>query len=175
MKYCENCNYIVKDNEEVCSNCKKSTIKYGEPERNFPVVIIRTTGFEKERVCAALGDGNIPYSTRTVKKKFSTDAVSGSKNAYYDILVPYEYYADAMNLLIGINAITPDDSEIESLSKLAEKQNTKGEFDGEDYYSTKNKIVRMVSVVLFLVLVAVVIFGVDAVIALVKAFLSWFT
>lgn len=172
MKYCENCNYVVRHNAKDCPNCKKNTIKNGEPERDFPVVVVRATGFEKERICASLGDENIPYSIRIVKKKFSTDAVTGSKNAYYDIMVPYEYYADTMNLLIGINAVTPENIDIERLSELTEKQKKKDDFDGENYYSTKNKMIRIVSVVVFLALVAIVVFGVDAIMALIKGFLS---
>lgn len=169
MKYCKNCGRIIDDSIQKCPSCKNGKIVNGEPEKNFPVVAVSASGFEKERICAALGDDKIPYSTRIAKKQFSTDAVTGSSNADYDILVPYSFYVDAMNLLVGINAVILDKEQLENLKKNS-NESQYDEFDGENYYSTKNKIIRMVSVILLLAIMAGVVLGVDAVMALIKSF-----
>ena len=171
MKYCKNCGIILDDNVEECPSCKKGKIVNGEPEDSISVVAISASGFEKERILATLGDAKIPYSTRIVQKQFSANAVTGSNNATYDILVPYRFYVDAINLLVGINAIKLNEKQIEELEKIPDK-NQRDEFDGEDYYSTKNKIIRMVSVILLLAVMAGVVLGVDAVMALIKSFFN---
>lgn len=169
MKYCKNCGKIIDDSIQKCPNCKKGKIVNGEPEKNFPVVAVSAFGFEKERICTALGDNKIPYSTRITKRQFSTNAVTGTSNADYDILVPYSFYVNAINLLVGINAVNPNKEQLEELQKNSD-ENQCDEFDGENYYSTKNKIIRMVSVILLLAIMAGVVLGVDAVMAFIKSF-----
>ena len=51
-------------------------------------------------------------------------------------------------------------------------KNKQDEFDIGDYYSTKNKVIRMISVVLVLAIMAGVVLGVDAVMAIIKGFFS---
>ncbi|MEE1056978.1 MAG: hypothetical protein UH239_07005 [Acutalibacteraceae bacterium] len=169
MKYCKKCGIIINNNTENCPNCKKGRVISGEPEQDFPVIAVSAFGFEKERICAALDDDKIPYSTRITRKQFSSDAVTGNNNANYDILVPYTFYVDTINLLVGINAIKPNEKQFKELEKIS-TQKHHDEFDVEDYYSTKNKIIRMISVILLLAVMAGVVLGVDAVMALIKGF-----
>lgn len=172
MKYCEECNIVTKDNVIMCPHCKRDILKSGEPQATFPITVVRVSGFEYQRICGALESENIPYSAKTVKKKFANNAVTGKTNAEYDVLVPYQYYAKTFELLVGINAINPDDADFEDKFMVSQKSETLKEFDGEDYYSTKNKVIRLLSVVLMLALVAGVVFGVDAIVALIKNMLN---
>lgn len=171
MKYCKNCGKILEQDNEKCFCRKKGEIINSEPAKDFPVVAIRASGFEKERICAALGDDKIPYSIRIAQKQFSSNAVTGSSNADYDILVPYGFYFEAVKLLVGINALKMNEAQLEALEKNLIK-NKQDEFDIEDYYSTKNKVIRMISVVLVLAIMAGVVLGVDAVMAIIKGFFS---
>ena len=157
MKYCKKCNHITNDGVEICPVCNKKTLNSGEPSGDFPTVILRASGFEKERVCSALNDQNI-----------SSDAVTGSNFADYDIMVPYGCYSKAFDLLVGINAIKPEESDFEDKEKVSVKSAKSSEFNGEDYYSTKNRIIRIISVILLLVLVTGVVLGVDAIMAFIK-------
>lgn len=167
MKYCKKCGRMFNDNAHMCNECKMETLMIGKPDKTFPVFAVRATGFEKERICSALDNEKIAYSIKIAKKQFSTDAVTGTSNAYYDILVPYGLYAKTVDLLIGINAITPNEKEIEKLDKNI----VEDEFDGEDYFSTKNKVIRIVSVILLLAVVTGVVLGVDTIMGIVKQYL----
>lgn len=171
MKYCEECNIIAKDSVIMCPGCKRDILKSGEPKTTFPVTIVRASGFEYQRICGALDGENIPYSGKTVRKKFVNNAVTGKTNAEYDIMVPYKYYSKAFDLLVGINAVNPQDSDFEDKQQLSQITESLEEFDGEDYYSTKNKVIRVLSVILMLALVAGVVYGVDVIVALIKSML----
>lgn len=168
MKYCEKCNTITDENVQICPKCGKGKLRSGEPAENFPTVIVKASGFEKERICAVLDDEGIPHSEKITKKQFSSDAVTGSSLAEYEIMVPYGAYSKAFELLVGINAIKIESEDFKSSEKLSEKTPKIEDFDGEDYYSTKNRIIRVVSVILFLIIVGGVVLGVDAVMALIK-------
>ncbi len=87
----------------------------------------------------------------------------------YDILVPYGFYAKTRDILIGINAVQPDedDEKTKALSEEEEKELS------DDYYSTKNKLIRAVAIILFLAVVTGVVLGVDAVMALVRGFMNF--
>ncbi len=169
MKYCKKCGRIEKESDVYCSVCRNSRLEEGEPDKNFPVVAVRAAGFEKQRICSVLDDADIPYSTKIARKQFSADAVTGSSNADYDILVPYGFYAKTRDILIGINVAEPDenDGNAKALSKEEEKELS------ADYYSTKNKLVRAVAIILFLAVVAGIVMGVDAVMALIKGFMNF--
>ena len=169
MKYCKKCGRIEKENAVYCPDCRNSRLAEGEPDRNFPVAVLRAAGFEKQRICSVLDDADIPYSTKIARKQFAADAVTGSSNADYDILVPYGFYAKTRDILIGINAVQPDedDEKTKALSEEEEKELS------DDYYSTKNKLIRAVAIILFLAVVTGVVLGVDAVMALVRGFMNF--
>lgn len=169
MKYCKKCGRIEKGSAVYCSECKNSRLTEGEPEKNLPVVAVRAAGFEKQRICSVLDDADIPYSTKIAKKQFSADAVTGSSNADYDILVPYGFYAKTRDILIGINAAEPDENDEKSKALSADEEKELS----DDYYSTKNKLIRAVAIILFLAVVAGVVTGVDAVMALIKEFMNF--
>lgn len=173
MKYCEECNIIAKDNVIMCPKCKRDILKTGEPKGTFPVTIVRATGFEYQRICGALEGENIPYSSKAVRKKFANNAVTGKTNAEYDVMVPYAFFSKAFDLLVGINALDENSADFIDLQDFSQESEEKPlEFDGEDYYSTKNKIVRILSVILMIIVVAGVIYGVDIIMALIKSWLQ---
>lgn len=175
MKYCKKCNLLVKDNINNCTKCGRA-LNDSMLLAKSPVVVVTASGFEKERICAVLKDKNIPYSVRVVTQKgvsTESNAVTGNSKTKHDIIVPYEFYNKAMEQLIGINAVQLDDKEIQKLTEALEKEEKSNKKpDADDYFSSKNRIIRIVSAIAFLVLVALVVFGVDAVIAIIKSFFT---
>ena len=163
MKYCKKCGRLENDDLEKCSKCKNSPLVSGEPTNDFPVVLIRTSGFEKQRICSALDSENIPYSIRIAEKQLSADAITGVSHADYDVLTPYAFYRKAADILLGINALKDDSNVFDAEDKSAQAD--------DDYYSPKNRIVRIISVILLLVIVAGVVLGVDFVMAAIKGFI----
>ncbi len=160
MKYCKKCGRLEQDSAEKCSCCKNSVLTEGEPEKDFPIVLIRTAGFERQRICSSLNSENVPYSERIARKQLSADAVTGTSYADYDILIPYAFYRKATDVLIGINALKDDEDVFDVEDKSEDLE--------DDYYSTKNRLIRIVSVILLLAIVTGVVLGVDFLMALIK-------
>ena len=175
MKYCKKCNFLTKDNTTTCNKCNKPLSDF-DAKANTPVIAVTAQGFEKERICTFLTENDIPFSVRVATKKGVTtqsNAVTGNIKAMHDIIVPYEFYYKAMELLVGINAVQLSEDELNRLTESLENEaNHNNNFNADDYFSVKNRVIRIVSAVAFFALVAVVIFGVDAIAALIKAWLT---
>lgn len=175
MKYCKKCNLLIKDDLNSCTKCGKA-LDNSVPSAKSPVVIVTASGFEKERICTVLTDNDIPYSVRVAPKKgipTEMNAVTGNSKAEHQIAVPYEFYNKAMEQLVGINAIQLSDEDLQSLTEALEKEESSNKSSNiDDYFSVKNRVIRIVSAFAFFVLVALVIFGVDAIMAIIKAFFT---
>ncbi len=174
MKYCKKCNYLTNDNINACKKCN-SPLDDFKAKADTPVVVVTAQGFEKERICAILTEENIPFSVRMVTKKgvpSQPNAVAGNSKTMHDILVPFEFYYKALELLVGINAVQLSEDELNSLTNALEEDNNDNNSDIGDYFSVKNRVLRIVSAIAFFALVAVVVFGVDAITALIKAWLA---
>lgn len=158
--YCNRCHRLYED-KRACPMCKGEVLTKKIDGTN-PVTIVSAFGIEKDRITAALEDGDIPYATRAEKKEASARAVTGVDNARYRIEVPYSYYNKAMDILVGINAVEPE----EYIQDDEPVDNTAEEF--EQMSSAKRTTIRIVSAVLFILVVALVIFGVDAITGTIK-------
>lgn len=168
MKYYCNCCHKLYEDKRTCPTCKEQILTK-KINSSTPVAVVSAFGIEKDRITAALTDADIPYATRAEKKEASAKAVTGVDNAKYRIEVPYSYYDKAMEVLIGINAVSADDysaSDEEADSTTAQDQAIIDEF--EEMSSGKRIAVRIVSVVLFILLVALVIGGVDFITGIIK-------
>lgn len=157
--YCKRCHKLYED-RRACPDCNGVLTKNITAQDT--VSLVSAFGIEKDRIAAALTDADIPYALRPVKKEISARAVTGIDNARYNIEVPFSYYDNAMETLIGINAIEPE--EYIDDGDTAEKPNE--EF--EEMAPGKRMLVRVVSAILFIVLVALVIFGTDYVMGFFK-------
>ena len=108
MKYCSKCKRLHNDEETVCKNCKAQlkTIT----DENTPVYLLTASGFELQRVKAALEDSTVPCDA-TIKKcmenKYSKSikAYTGYDDLTYDVYVPYSAYEKAFDTCVGIDAI----------------------------------------------------------------------
>lgn len=160
MKYCESCRRLHNDEDDSCPQCKKKLKTVEEP--NTPVFLISASGFEKDRIIAALADEGIPSDTKRIKKDNSANAVTGVDMSDINILVPYQAYERAYDVCVGIGAIKAEDEEIiddgqyresssKSLSKQFEETNGSG------------KAGRIVLAVMFLLVASLAIFGTDAI------------
>lgn len=158
--YCNRCHRVYDDGSS-CPRCKRPL--QNEIKPSTPVTVVSASGFERDRITAALEDANIPFATRAEKKEISADAVTGFDNSKYRIEVPYTYYKKTMELLVGINALALDQDELEAVEDMPD---TKEEF--EDMSPRKRMFVRIISIILLILVVALVITGVDAVTAIIK-------
>ena len=180
MKYCPHCTTLYQKGA-VCPECMRPLTN--EIQENDPVCVISADGFERERIVAALRDNGVPCVERISKKERSADAVTGKLAAKVKIQVPYGACAQAKDILIGIGAIHTDAQIISNENfpsegytyahRPEEKQKDKKKAaqpgkkpeksieEFEEMSPAKRTTVRIVSALLFIVLVALVIFGVD--------------
>ena len=165
MKYCSKCKRLHNDEETVCKNCKAQlkTIT----DENTPVYLLTASGFELQRVKAALEDSTVPCDA-TIKKcmenKYSKSikAYTGYDDLTYDVYVPYSAYEKAFDTCVGIGAIKLEGEEIldeETLDEQFEKMT-----------GAKRTTVRIVSALLLLLIVAGVVLGTDAIMNFIKEF-----
>lgn len=177
MKYCPKCKKMYQDSAAACGNCKKPVEEI--KNKTIPVFLLSTGGVEKARIKAALDDAGIPYSQQTHKKVITAAALTGAELVDVDILVPYGIYEKAYDVCVGIGAIHLDGEQIVEEGALDEKayENHKAEEkfveEFEEMSPAKRTTVRIISAILFIGICALVIFGVDAIIAVVKEYFGW--
>ena len=129
-------------------------------------LLLSASGFELERVKTALSDNGIPNDSKLKKRNFSAKAVTGVDYSEQDIYVAESDYEKAYDLCVGIGAITPD-GEVEIVEPTDEAADA-ASAEAEEMSSGKRTAVRIISAVLFVLLVAAVIFGTDFVTGWIK-------
>lgn len=126
--------------------------------------LVSASGFELERIRTALSDNGIPNDSKPQKRNFSAKAVTGTDISIQDIYVAESDYEKAYDLCVGIGAIKLEGEE----TILGEEEAAAVE-EFEDMPSDKRTAVRIVSAILFILLAAMVIFGVDAITGWIKS------
>ncbi len=171
MKFCSECKKLYNGTDTICTDCNK---KYKEiTDINEPVQLCVIGGIERNMICGALKDAQIPF----VEKQYGKVGVSNEIVTGYDakllniaIEVPYSAIPKAYEILksVGIN----NDS-IEGVLQQVEydinayKEKLKQDKEPE-MSSTKRTTVKVLSAIAFLILVALVVFGTDYVMELIK-------
>ena len=185
MKYCSRCGTLYQKGA-MCTNCKKPLSK--DIDKNDPVFVISAYGFERERIVNALKDNGIPCVEKKEVKQNSAEEITGNQGTLVRILVPYCAYSDAKDILIGIGAIKTDavilkDGDDESSFDIDNKEtsvkqeksykiNRKNKKDAEPVFEemsrAKRTTVKVLSIVLFIALASLCIYGVDFIAELIK-------
>lgn len=158
MKYCPKCKRMYNDEETACSHeeCKSKALKTVEDESES-VYLCTGDVIERDRVQAALEDSGIPSVYVRHGVTANSQVVTGQDFDGFDILVPYELYQKAYDVAVGIGAIKLEGEEIieDDNSEPIEPHPL------EEMSRSKRTTVRVVSAILFVIVVALVIFGVD--------------
>lgn len=157
MKYCTKCKKLYNDNSaECCSACGKALIS--DPSHYSPVNIVTANGFELERIKAALTDSDIPFSVRECADDTGLQILNSAPPENCTIFVPLAYYTQTTELLIGIGALKEADelSEEDEQHVAAEKEKNE-----EEMSPRKRFWVKLLSIILFIGLIAGVIFLAD--------------
>lgn len=160
MKYCNSCRKLHNDNEQTCNECKKplNTIE----DNNTPVFLISAEGFEKDRIIAALADAGIPSDIKRQKKDNSANAVTGIDMSDLNILVPFQAYEKAYDICVGIGAIKEEGEKIIEDGEY-ETSNEQGLDKQFEQINGGSKAGRIVLAVMLLILIALAVFGTDAI------------
>ena len=133
--------------------------------------LLSASGFELERVKTALSDNGIPNDSKPKKRNFSAEAVTGVDNSEQDIYVAESDFEKAYDLCVGIGAIRLEGEE-EILPADGDGAEAQPEEEFEEMSSRKRTAVRIISALLFILLVAAVIFGTDTITSWIKGLFS---
>ena len=133
--------------------------------------LLSASGFELERVKTALSDNGIPNDRKKKKRNFSAKAVTGVDNSEQDIYVAESDFEKAYDLCVGIGAIRLEGEE-EILPADGDGAEAQPEEEFEEMSSRKRTAVRIISALLFILLVAAVIFGTDTITSWIKGLFS---
>lgn len=166
MKLCTKCKHLHNDEDAVCSNCNSPLESI--TDENTPVYLLSAEGFELERVKTALEDNSIPCDSVIRDKQLKKQEFINKNSAESDILVPYAAYEKAYDICIGIGAVKEENTEI--LDEEVEKKDDEPTLDEkfEEMSGVKRTTVRVLSAIAFLALVALAVYGTDAVTAFIK-------
>lgn len=168
MKYCSKCRRMYPDTETNCAHCKKHYELESITDDTTPVYLMTATGFELDRIQAALEDSSIPSTTQAQAKALSADAVTGNDKTDRDILVPYSALESARDICIGIGALSPDGEEV-----IVDEQDVidsvNSETDEDVQMSpAKRTTIKIVSAILLIIFFCLVIWGTDYLTGLIK-------
>ena len=135
-------------------------------DENFKF-LVSASGFELERIRTALLDNGIPSDSKPQRRNFSAKAVTGVDNSEQDICVAESDYEKAYDLCVGIGAIRLEGEEEQILDPDGQAEDA-----AEEMSSGKRTAVRIISALLFILIVAAVIFGIDFISGWIKGLFS---
>lgn len=159
MNFCDKCKKVFSDNDTVCSVCGSTLSTLNDEET--PVYLTEAFGFEKDRIMATLNEADIPYS-QYYKDKMPEQMSGDDYSAC--ILVPLKSYNKALEVCKGIGAI---DEDVQPLD-FVDKTNEVIDYKEENRNAAKRTTIKILSMLAFLALVALAVFGTDFVTNLIK-------
>lgn len=169
MKYCPACKKLHGEKEVRCKNCGKrlKTIV----DINEPVTLSIVGGPERAMLTALLKDNDIPFVEQNVMPQgVSNEIVTGYdvKLSNINVTVPYSAIPKAYDLAKGIET---GDKDIETLIDDVEKDielAKKERKEAEEMNPKKRTLIRIITAILFFVLIAIAVFGTDYIMNLIK-------
>lgn len=171
MLYCARCQSLCEDGMHVCPNCKGKKLR--PPEENDPVFLITAGKLDASRISAALSEQEIPFETRVSGPESSAPAayLGTTPASAARFFVPYGAMEKSREMMEGIGIF-----EEEGETAHPEEEDQEGDVVEEDSKSmspVKRFVWRVISVILFILLIWAVVAATDGVIGLVeKAFLQ---
>lgn len=171
MKFCKECKKLYDGADAMCPQCRKKYIEI--IDTNEPVQLCITGGVERSALCGALRDADIPFVEQLYGKMgVANEIVTGydAKLSNVVVLVPYSAIPKAYEIALSLGLCD------ESFESIVEKAKA----DIEDYKKNgakkkdakmsdaKRTTVKVLSAIAFFILVALVVFGTDYVIELIK-------
>lgn len=169
MKYCKKCSALFNNTKGQCPYCSRPLMDNPAPEAWVAMTL--ATGFELERIEAALKSNDIPYTLKSPKKQSTLRALNAAPMENYHVLVPIFAYDDAYELLTDINVLDADKIAEPDEEMLKEIETARKRHNSEigDMSPAKRRIVKVLSATAFLIILALVVFATDVITAWVKS------
>lgn len=171
MKLCTKCKHLHNDEDTICGCCNSALESI--TDENTPVYLLSAQGFELERIKTALEDNLIPCESVVSDKELKKQEFFSKNTSKCALLVPFAAYEKAYDICIGIGAIKEDDTKILEFDgeQVLEKQPTLDD-KFEEMSGVKRTTVRVFSAIAFLALIALAVYGTDAIMAFIKGFFN---
>lgn len=173
MKICKECKKMYNGADTRCTDCNK---KYKlVDDINEPVRLCVVGGLERNMVCGALKDNDIPF----IEAQYGAQSVANEIVTGYDaklvnvaVLIPYSAVPKAYEILkpleVNLDYIEPLLEQIQADIDEYKSDIVKS----ESMSRSKRTTVKVISALLFVLLMALVIFGTDYVMELIKSLLG---
>ena len=171
MKYCSVCKKLSNGAQDICTDCNK---KYKDiVDINEPVLLCVIGGVERNMVCGALRDAEIPF----VEKQYGKTGVSNEIVTGYDakllniaVEVPYSAVPKAYEIIssVGVKAKFDEDILKEVENDIEKYKLNMNKDESQQMSAAKRTTVKVLSAIAFAVLVALAVFGTDYVMELIK-------
>ena len=157
------------NNEARCTFCGGKLAEI--TDKNTPVYLITASGFEADRIVAALEDSGIPCLKKSRVISNHPNPM-GMENSLCDIMTPYSALGDALAVCEGIGAGVEKDARAGADDMSAAGADSNNEPEEEEMSEGKKRAVRILSAIAFIIIVALVIYGTDFITGWIKGLFS---
>ena len=171
MKYCKICKTVFSESETRCTECGKKLAEI--TDINEPVRLCVVGGTERAMLCGLLDDAEIPYlENNTYPQGLANEIVTGYdvKLSNISLTVPFSALPKASDLLNSIetvrNPVEPMMDEIKA--HIARLQGGAVDKEENTMSPALKTTIKVVTAILFLVLVAFVVLGTDRIMEIIK-------
>ena len=170
MRYCPICKRVFSDSEHYCAGCRKKTKEI--MDINEPIRLAVVGGTARAMAKGILDDSDIPYQEEIVSPRgVANDIITGYdvKLSNVSLLVPFSAAAKAKELLSSIeledNYIDPF---LDSIKEEVENYKNGASAKLKTMSTAKRTTIKVFSALLLFALIALVVFGTDYIIELIK-------
>lgn len=169
MKFCKSCLSLFSAGETMCPHCRKKL--HEVTDLNEPVMLCVIGGTERVMLIGLLDDAQIPHLEHNYRQQgVANEIVTGFdvKLNNIAVTVPFQALPKAIELLGAIE--TADNPLAEKLDEITAHIEHLKSAPGQkkEMSRAKRTTVKVVSALLFLALVAAVVFGTDAITGWIK-------
>lgn len=170
MKYCKSCKLLHPDSADRCTECSKKLREI--TDINEPVRLAVVGGTERAMLEGMLSDAEIPY----IEQNISPQGVANELVTGYDvklnninIQVPYSALPKASELLSTIESLkNPNEDYLSKVEEDIERFKNNSFEEEKPMSPAMRTTVKVISMIVLLAVIALVVFGTDKIIELIK-------
>ncbi len=165
MKYCPECKCIHNDSAELCENCNKTLVV---AEEASIVSVTSVKGSAVNIIEPVLKEKGIPCSfENTEGNVYNTYNLKVKSESVYRVLVPFEYYTEAFDVLLAMDIVSEDERQVDPADNIEKESGTYQE-KFERANGVKHHTFTFIWVILFIVVACLAVWGIDFIAAVIK-------
>ena len=170
MKFCKSCKTVYHEHDEMCPVCRKKL--YEITDINEPVQLCVIGGTERTMLNGLLDDAGIPHlQNNHLQQGVANEIVTGYdvKLNNISVTVPFQALPEASELLSTIETVNnPIEPMLDEINAHIEHLKTNSGEKESKMSPALRTTVKVVTAIAFLAIIALVVFGTDAVTGWIK-------